>query len=77
MSILIVTVTHTSSCLNRRKSRLFQLNSQFNVPSPRKLLPEDVAMQAVLQKVAEDVTQRNGVGAISTLLGNEGIILPR
>ena len=36
-----------------------------------------MATQAVLEKVAEDLTQGNGVGTIATLLCNEGISLPR
>ncbi|KAJ3742547.1 hypothetical protein DFH05DRAFT_1536392 [Lentinula detonsa] len=59
------------------KTKLTALNSKFSVPSPRKPLPTDVATQAVLEKVANDTAQRNGVGTILTLLGNDGIALPR
>jgi len=50
---------------------------QFNIPSPRKPLPEDIATQAVLEKVAEDVNQENGVNAITLCLSIEGMPLPR
>ncbi|KAJ3746753.1 hypothetical protein DFH05DRAFT_1534510 [Lentinula detonsa] len=59
------------------KTKLTALNSKFSVPSPRKPLPTDVATQAVLEKLANDTAQRNGVGTILTLLGNDGIALPR
>ncbi|EDR02195.1 uncharacterized protein LACBIDRAFT_309912 [Laccaria bicolor S238N-H82] len=63
--------------LDIKSSKLAQLNNKFSVPSVRKPLPRDMATQAVLEKVAEDLTQGNGVGTIATLLCNEGISLPR
>lgn len=54
-----------------------ELNNKFNVPSPRKLPREDIATQAVLEKVANDAAQRHSVGTIMTLLDNEGVSLPR
>lgn len=53
------------------------LNNKFDVPSPKKMPPVDLATQAVLEKVANDKAQRNGVGTILTLLDNDGISLPR
>ncbi|KAJ3727494.1 hypothetical protein C8R42DRAFT_694050 [Lentinula raphanica] len=55
------------------KCKLMNLNNTFKVPSPRKLPREDVATQAVLEKVAQDSAQRNGTGTIMTLLDNEGM----
>ena len=60
-----------------RASLLYKLNNKFNVSSPRKPPPEDIAMQAVLEKVAEDPLQGRGVGTIGVLLGNKGMPLPR
>lgn len=54
-----------------------ELNVKFGVPSVRKPPPEHVAVQAILEKVAADPAQRNGVGAIGTFLANDGIPLPR
>ena len=56
---------------------LYKLNNKFGVPSVRKLPPADVATQAVLEKVANDLSQGRGVGTIGTLLSNNGIPLPR
>lgn len=53
------------------------LNNKFNVPSSKKPPSVDIATQAVLEKVANDPASRNGVGTIMTLLGNEGMSLPR
>jgi hypothetical protein len=44
---------------------------------PKKPPPTDVATQAILDKVAADPDQQNGVGAIGTLLSNEGMSLPQ
>ncbi|KAJ3986983.1 hypothetical protein F5890DRAFT_1571998 [Lentinula detonsa] len=63
--------------LKIRKTKLTNLNNKFGVPSPRRPPTSDVATQAVLEKVANDTAQRNGVGTILTLLGNEGMSLPR
>lgn len=60
-----------------RESRLYELNKQFAVPSVRKPPPPDVATQAILEQISEDPSQRRGVGTINTLLGNEGIQIPR
>ncbi|KIO00039.1 hypothetical protein M404DRAFT_16415 [Pisolithus tinctorius Marx 270] len=46
--------------LTVKKSRLHELNKQFNVPSPQKPPPTDIATQAVLDKVVNDVNQANG-----------------
>ncbi|KAG6834599.1 hypothetical protein H0H93_008683 [Arthromyces matolae] len=54
-----------------------KLNTQFEVPSVRKPPSEDVARQAILDLVAKDRAQRNGVGAIGTFLSNSGMPLPR
>ncbi|KAG6824498.1 hypothetical protein H0H92_006697 [Tricholoma furcatifolium] len=53
------------------------LNNQFQIPSVRKPLPDDVATAAILEKVAQDSHQTNGVGAIGTLLSNEGLPIAR
>jgi hypothetical protein len=63
--------------LLHRKTKLMELNCKFNVSTPKKPPPADVATQAILEKVAADPAQRNGVGAIGTLLSNEGMSLPR
>lgn len=60
-----------------RASLLYKLNNKFSVPSPRKPPPEDIATQAVLEKVADDPLQGRGVGTIGVLLSNEGMPLPR
>ena len=60
-----------------RESRLYELNKQIAVPSVWKPPPPDVATQAILEQIAEDPSQRHGVGTINTLLGNEGIQIPR
>ncbi|KAJ3980302.1 hypothetical protein F5890DRAFT_1419886 [Lentinula detonsa] len=59
------------------KSTLMTLNNKFGVPSSKKPPPADVATQAILEKVANDPAQRNGVGTILTLLDNDGLSLPR
>ncbi|KAF8886422.1 hypothetical protein CPB84DRAFT_1816716 [Gymnopilus junonius] len=56
---------------------LYKLNRKFKVPSVRRPPPDDIATQAVLEKVANDPSQRRGVGTISTLLSNEGVAIPR
>ncbi|KAI6032627.1 hypothetical protein F5J12DRAFT_795520 [Pisolithus orientalis] len=63
--------------LTVKKSRLHELNKQFDVPSPRKPPPTDIATKAVLEKVANDVNQANGVRTITSLLSSEGMPLPR
>jgi len=60
-----------------RASLLYKLNNRFNVSSSCKPSPEDIAMQAVLEKVAEDPLQGCGVGTIGVLLSNEGMPLPQ
>jgi hypothetical protein len=60
-----------------RSATLYKLNKKFGVPSVRKPPPADIAMQAVLEKVASDPSQKRGVGTIGTLLSNEGMPLPR
>jgi len=60
-----------------RKSLLAKLNKKFEIPSARKPPPTEFATQAVLEKIVEDPAQANGVGTISTLLSNKGILLPR
>ena len=60
-----------------RSALLYKLNNKFGVPSVRKLLPIDIATQAVLEKVADDPSQGHGVGTIGVLLSNDGIPLPR
>jgi len=72
---IILEIMFTFLCC--RKSRLAELNLKFGVPNVRKPPPADIATQAVLDKVAEDTAQTRGVGTISTLLSNEGILLPR
>jgi predicted class III extradiol MEMO1 family dioxygenase len=47
------------------------------MPTVQKPPPADIATQAVLEKIAEDTAQMCGVGTISTLLSNEGMLLPR
>ncbi|KAG6905917.1 hypothetical protein DXG01_016947 [Tephrocybe rancida] len=59
------------------KTKLVELNNQFKVPSVRKPPEDNVAVWAILQKVAEDTQQRNGVGTIAILLSNEGMAIPR
>ena len=66
-----------SPLIHARKSQLHELNMQFNIPSPCKPPPEDIATQAVLEKVAEDINQENGVNAITSCLSIEGMPLPR
>ncbi|KAF9523530.1 hypothetical protein CPB83DRAFT_775298 [Crepidotus variabilis] len=61
-----------------KKSKLAQLNKKFNVPNVRNHKPPpDVATQAILEKVAQDTSQSNGVGTLKTLLANNRISLPR
>ena len=60
-----------------RESCLYELNKQFAVPSVWKPPLPDVATQAILEQISEDPSQRRGVGTINTLLGNEGIQIPR
>lgn len=60
-----------------RRSKLAKLNTKFNVPSVRKPPPRDVAQQAIMAKVAEDVNQTNGTGSLKSMLANEGIQLSR
>ena len=60
-----------------RKSRLAELNLKFGVPTVRKPPPADIATQMVLEMIAEDTAQMRGVGTISTLLSNDGVLLPR
>ncbi|KAF8833895.1 hypothetical protein BDN67DRAFT_873021, partial [Paxillus ammoniavirescens] len=59
---------------NCMKSRLHELNKQFDIPSVRKPPSPKLATQAVLKKVAQDVNQANGVYAITSLLSNNGIL---
>jgi hypothetical protein len=59
-----------------RKSRLAELNLKFGMPTVQKPPPADIATQAVLEKIAEDTAQMRGGGTISTLLSNEGVLLP-
>ncbi|KAG6907095.1 hypothetical protein DXG01_010544 [Tephrocybe rancida] len=68
---------HVEHGLDIKKSKLMQLNNTYNVPSVQKLPPGDVAVQAVLDQVAKDPAQRNGVGAIGTFLSTDGMPLPR
>ncbi|KAI6002579.1 hypothetical protein F5J12DRAFT_839977 [Pisolithus orientalis] len=63
--------------LTVKKSRLHELNKQCDGPSPRKPPPTDIATQAVLEKVANDVNQANGVRTITSLSSSEGMPLPR
>jgi hypothetical protein len=63
--------------IHGRASRLYELNTKFNVPSVRKPPPIEVATQAVLEEVAADTSQLNGVGTIGVNLSNKGISLPR
>ncbi|KIJ90940.1 hypothetical protein K443DRAFT_14814 [Laccaria amethystina LaAM-08-1] len=56
---------------------LYKLNKKFNVLSVRKPPPADIAMQAVLAKVAEDPSQGRRVGTIGVLLSNDGTPLPQ
>lgn len=63
--------------LNGRAPTLYKLNRRFEVPSVRKMPATDIAIQAVLEKVANDISQGQGVGTIGTLLSNEGMPLPR
>ncbi|KAF5325449.1 hypothetical protein D9619_009977 [Psilocybe cf. subviscida] len=64
--------------LDIKKSRLAELNLKFNIPSVRKPPPPEIATQAVLEVVANDIEQRNGVGTIGVRIANEGVmILPR
>ena len=60
-----------------RDQTLYKLNRKFNVPSVRWPPPDDIATQAILEKVANDPSQRGGVGTIGTLLSNEGVAIPR
>lgn len=55
---------------------MYKLNRKFNVPSIQRPLSDDIATQAVLEKVSNDVSQRRGVGTIETLLSNEGLLIP-
>ncbi|KIM60418.1 hypothetical protein SCLCIDRAFT_16346 [Scleroderma citrinum Foug A] len=61
---------------NCLKSHLHKLNKQFNIPSSRKPPPEDIATQAILEKVAEDINQENSVNTITACLSMEGMPLP-
>lgn len=54
-----------------------ELNNQFEVPSVRKPPSKEVATRAILEKVAADPAQRNGVGAIGTFFSNDGMAIPR
>ncbi|KAI6006249.1 hypothetical protein F5J12DRAFT_833230, partial [Pisolithus orientalis] len=62
--------------LTVKKSWLHELNKQFDVPSPQKPPLTDIATQAVLEKVANDVNQANGVRMITSLLSSEGMPPP-
>jgi len=54
-----------------------ELNNKFEVPSVRKLPTPEVVEQVILEQVAKDFAQRNGVGAIGAFLSNEGTPIPR
>lgn len=54
-----------------------ELNTKFAVPSTRKPPSDEVATRAVLEVVANDPAQRNGVGAIGTFLSNKGTPIAR
>jgi len=71
---IILEIMFTFLCY--RKSHLAELNLKFGIPNVWKPPPADVATQAVLDKVVEDTAQTRGVGTISTLLRNKGILLP-
>lgn len=53
------------------------LNNQFGVPSVRKPPSDELATRAILDIVAKDPAQRNGVGAIGTFLSNDGMPIAR
>lgn len=53
------------------------LNNYFGVPSVRKPPSDEIATQAILDVVAKDPAQRNGVGAIRTFLSNNGMLIAR
>ncbi|KAH7885579.1 hypothetical protein F5I97DRAFT_1887020 [Phlebopus sp. FC_14] len=72
-----LTRLHVEFGLSIGKTRLHALNKQFGVPSTHKLPPEDIATQAILEKVADNVNQVNGVNAITSRLSTEGIPLPQ
>ena len=74
--LTILVISYSSAPCNHRRSLLANLNKKFDVPSVQKPPPPEIATQAVLEKVAEDPAQVNGVGTISTLLSNEGVLLP-
>ena len=54
-----------------------ELNNKFEIPSVRKLPAPEVVEQVILEQVAKDPAQRNGVGVIGTFLSNEGTPIPR
>ncbi|KAF8132928.1 hypothetical protein EV363DRAFT_1397838 [Boletus edulis] len=58
--------------LSIKKTKLCELNKKYGVPSTRKPPAADVATQAVLDKVAQDVNQTNGVGTICATLQKDG-----
>lgn len=86
-NLIIKFVVHCHHCYHQtltvlthlliRSAMLYRLNKKFGVPSVRKPPPADIAMQAVLEKVADDPSQKRGVGTIGTLLSNQGMPLPR
>lgn len=75
MSFQVISIPNLDVLI--RSALLYKLNNKFGVPSVRKLPPIDIAMQAVLEKVADDPSQGRGVGTIGVLLSNDGIPLPR
>ncbi|KXN81078.1 hypothetical protein AN958_06132 [Leucoagaricus sp. SymC.cos] len=56
--------------LHIKKSRLHELNKNFNVLSVRKPPSADISVQEVLYEMEKDVAQTKGVGALGTFMAN-------
>ncbi|KAF8588966.1 hypothetical protein K439DRAFT_1334031 [Ramaria rubella] len=67
-------------CANEiiRKTKLKQLNKEFNIPSARKSkMPFNEINQLVIEKVSHDVQGTNGPESIHTKIALDGFILTR
>ncbi|KAK7046463.1 hypothetical protein R3P38DRAFT_2508022 [Favolaschia claudopus] len=60
-----------------KKTKLKELNSQFDVPTVRKPPPLAVATTLIMDKLDEDINGANGPDAIKTFLAMDGQQIPR
>ncbi|KAJ7647950.1 hypothetical protein FB45DRAFT_975407 [Roridomyces roridus] len=56
---------------------LKQLNKHFDVPSPRKPIPREVADQKILDEMADDANKFRGAATIARNLALSGFCIPR